>query len=495
VRRHRRLAERALHACTGAATHESHLAVAPRRAVEMAAARTSDCSWSDGPPRAGMMMMLSSIQFLLVSSAAAAAGEYRTSKVPTRPMHFVVALIDDLGGYNVPWRNVEQTRSDDLLRLSTQEGMRLENFYTFKYCSPTRSSFLSGRFPCHVNQRNGMPCPGCDGCDGGGIDLRMKLLPQKLGDNYRSYMVGKGHIGSRSVGHLPINRGFTSHLGFLGGGEDHWQCNGRRHSCDGNASSTNGVHCLCAPEAAKRTTSAATASAHAVPCSTLKPPFCNCRGGAGNVRNCSCASCPHGQCGCKSCQICNSPHPGPPPPPKQAKPVDLWLDRAPAYGLNGTYSCQLYSSKAVALIEDHAANYASHGMLLYLPCKSHHVHALELCHHCHVLSYRHSWVVCRADHDVHSPYEALDSYRDPAITDSGRQTMQAMVSCVSEGTGNVTRALKRAGMWDTTLFLWSSDNGGPQYWLANNYPLRGGSKFSIRYLPHYNRSCARMVDE
>ena len=38
-----------------------------------------------------------------------------------------------------------------------------------------------------------------------------------------------------------------------------------------------------------------------------------------------------------------------------------------------------------------------------------------------------------------------------------------MVSCVSEGTGNVTRALKEAGMWETTLFIWSSDNGGPQY--------------------------------
>ena len=50
--------------------------------------------------------------------------------------------------------------------------------------------------------------------------------------------------------------------------------------------------------------------------------------------------------------------------------------------------------------------------------------------------------------------------------------MQAMVSCVSEGTGNVTRALKVAGMWESTLFLWSSDNGGPQYWLGNNYPLR-----------------------
>jgi arylsulfatase I/J len=283
-----------------------------------------------------------------------------------------VALIDDLGGYNVPWRNPEQ-KGDDLLQLSTKEGMRLENFYTFKYCSPTRSSFLSARFACHVNQYNGMACPGCDGCDGGGIDLRMKLLPQKLADkHYRSYMVGKGHIGGRSVGHLPINRGFDHHLGFLGGGEDHWQCSGHRHSCDGNASSTNGVHCQC----------------------------------------------------------------------DDAKPgshVDLWEDDAPAYGLNGTYSCNLYSGKAVALVEDHAKNYPSQGMFLYLPY-----------------------------HDVHEPYEALDSFRDPSCPDKGRQTMQAMMSCVSEGTGNVTRALKKAGMWETTLFLWSSDNGGPQYWLGNN---------------------------
>ena len=64
---------------------------------------------------------------------------------------------------------------------------------------------------------------------------------------------------------------------------------------------------------------------------------------------------------------------------------------------------------------------------------------------------------------IYVRYEALDSFRDPALTDSGRQTMQAMVGCVSEGTGNVTRALKAAGMWETTLFLWSSDNGGPQY--------------------------------
>ena len=36
-----------------------------------------------------------------------------------KPKHFVVALVDDLGGYNVPWRNPKQRMADDLMTLST----------------------------------------------------------------------------------------------------------------------------------------------------------------------------------------------------------------------------------------------------------------------------------------------------------------------------------------------------------------------------------------
>ena len=64
--------------------------------------------------------------------------------------------------------------------------------------------------------------------------------------------------------------------------------------------------------------------------------------------------------------------------------------KAPATGINGTYSCYLYSGKAVALIEDHALNYASQGMFLYLPF-----------------------------HDVHEPYQAEDRFRDPSCPDQG----------------------------------------------------------------------------
>ena len=40
---------------------------------------------------------------------------HRRRQLPP-PKHFIVALVDDLGGYNVPWRNPEQTMSDDILR-------------------------------------------------------------------------------------------------------------------------------------------------------------------------------------------------------------------------------------------------------------------------------------------------------------------------------------------------------------------------------------------
>ena len=90
--------------------------------------------------------------------------------------------------------------------------------YTYKYCSPSRSSFLTGRLPVHVNQNNNCNLVTYPG----GADLRMTLLPERLrGAGYRTAMTGKWHCGARSAANLPANRGFDSHFGFLKGGEDH----------------------------------------------------------------------------------------------------------------------------------------------------------------------------------------------------------------------------------------------------------------------------------
>ena len=135
-----------------------------------------------------------------------------TDVTGTASPHLIVILVDDLGYNNVGFRNPEQ-RSPEIDRLAQAEGVVLDAFYTFRYCSPTRSALMSGRFPLHVNQGN----PRCVGTKGG-VDLRMALLPEKLKRaGYATAIIGKWHLGARSVHNLPVNRGFDYHFGFLGG--------------------------------------------------------------------------------------------------------------------------------------------------------------------------------------------------------------------------------------------------------------------------------------
>jgi arylsulfatase A-like enzyme len=90
------------------------------------------------------------------------------------PPHIVTLMVDDLGWHNVGWHNPRQ-RSPHIDRLVREEGAELLCHYAYKVCSPSRSSFLSGRLPTHVNVENlpNITSPG-------GIDLRMTLLPEVL---------------------------------------------------------------------------------------------------------------------------------------------------------------------------------------------------------------------------------------------------------------------------------------------------------------------------
>ena len=109
--------------------------------------------------------------------------ELRLSGKP--PPHLFIALVDDLGFYNVGWRNSEQN-SPEIDELAQSEGVILEAVYTFRYCSPSRSALMSGCFPIHINQGN----PRCVGTTGG-VDLRMTMLPQKLKEQgYATAIIG-----------------------------------------------------------------------------------------------------------------------------------------------------------------------------------------------------------------------------------------------------------------------------------------------------------------
>lgn len=134
--------------------------------------------------------------------------------------------------------------------------------------------------------------------------------------------------------------------------------------------------------------------------------------------------------------------------------VDLTKDGGPAYGLNGTmWEDYLFMTESLSRINDHNAS-----------------QPLFLLH---------------AFHSVHTPLNPPKELEEPYkhFIDPTRRAYAAMTTFVDTSIGQVVTALKDKGMWDNTVLVVSSDNGGPIYPSpthldlfggATNLPLRGG---------------------
>lgn len=90
-------------------------------------------------------------------------------------------------------------------------GARFTDFYvTAPVCTPTRGSFLTGRYPRH-NGLTQLLWPE----DQGGLSKNEKTISEFLLDHgYRTALVGKWHVGHASADLLPLARGFQSWFGM-----------------------------------------------------------------------------------------------------------------------------------------------------------------------------------------------------------------------------------------------------------------------------------------
>jgi len=116
----------------------------------------------------------------------------------------------------------------------------------------------------------------------------------------------------------------------------------------------------------------------------------------------------------------------------------------------GQYSTTLFTQKAIDIFKSHSEMDEPQPFFLYLAYQS-----------------------------VHSPLASPDSYVEPykdSIPDEDRQVYAGMTTCMDEGIGNLTKALQDYGLWDNTVLVFSSDNGGSPGSGACNWPLRGEKK-------------------
>eukprot|EP01062_Namystynia_karyoxenos_P047941 TRINITY_DN36369_c0_g1_i2.p1 TRINITY_DN36369_c0_g1~~TRINITY_DN36369_c0_g1_i2.p1 ORF type:complete len:554 (+),score=74.15 TRINITY_DN36369_c0_g1_i2:77-1738(+) len=158
---------------------------------------------------------------------------------------------------------------------------------------------------------------------------------------------------------------------------------------------------------------------------------------------------------------------------KPVPEVDLWAGSAPALGQNGSWSTGLFTASAVAAVEGHAARHgnADSSPPLFLYVAHHNAHG-----------------------SIQAPWRLTEPYLDelPDRNDSAViATFSAMVTAADETVANVTAALKRAGMWNRTLVVWTSDNGAEvQSWTTLDRCVRPHMLHDGGFTPATHHYCA-----
>ncbi|XP_070566389.1 arylsulfatase B-like [Ptychodera flava] len=170
--------------------------------------------------RIAIALIVSGLAVLAIATIAAIVGVsslHSGSSPPEEqsPTHIIYMLADDLGWNDLSWHDSSMI-TPHLQRLA-DEGVILENLYMMSLCSPSRTSLMTGIYA----SRTGTQHITFKACRGHGLPTDLTTLPQALKEvGYKTYIVGKWHLGFCNEDYLPNARGFDKFFGFYKGGFD-----------------------------------------------------------------------------------------------------------------------------------------------------------------------------------------------------------------------------------------------------------------------------------
>ena len=131
--------------------------------------------------------------------------------------NILMFVIDDLGwndtsyqGSEIPTPNIDKF---------AHQGIRLQQYYVQRACSPTRAAILAGRYPYHMGLAraiisNGHPL---------GMPLNQTTIADELKKGgYATHYVGKWGVGMHKWEYTPTYRGFDTFFGFYNGAENYY---------------------------------------------------------------------------------------------------------------------------------------------------------------------------------------------------------------------------------------------------------------------------------
>lgn len=129
--------------------------------------------------------------------------------------NIVFTLVDDWGWNDIGYQSTYISFTTPHVDILASEGIKLGNYYSSFLCTPARTSLLSGRYPL----RYGMYWEK----DDGELPLDEYTIAEELQSaGYKTYMVGKWHIGFSSVSRTPTYRGFDYFYGYYNGHIDYY---------------------------------------------------------------------------------------------------------------------------------------------------------------------------------------------------------------------------------------------------------------------------------